>query len=102
MRVALGDQPRDPAGEHAGLARPGAGDHEQGRPLVDDGGALRLVETLEQLVLASGAGDGGAPRLPDSSAAGGLGREARDRELGSHLGATLRAGVDRAAPHTLS
>ena len=51
MRVALGDQPGDPAREHAGLARAGTGDHEQGRALVDDGGALRLVETLEQLVL---------------------------------------------------
>ena len=59
MGVALGDQPGDPAGEHPGLARAGAGDHEQGRALVDDGLALRLVETLEQLLAGRPAASGG-------------------------------------------
>ena len=57
--LALGDQPRDPPGQHPGLARPGAGDDQQRRALVDDRGALRLVEPLEQLL----AGRAAAPLL---------------------------------------
>ena len=50
VRVALGDQPRDPTGQDARLAGAGACDDEQRCPLVDDGLALGLVETLEQLL----------------------------------------------------
>ena len=55
VRLALGDQPGDPAGQHPGLARARAGDHQQRRALVDDGRALRLVEPLEQLVAGRAA-----------------------------------------------
>ena len=59
MGVALGDQPGDPAGQHPGLARAGAGHDEQRRALVDDGLALGLVEPLEQLLAGRPAATGG-------------------------------------------
>ena len=80
MGLALGDQPGDPAGQHAGLAGPGAGHDEQRRPGVHDGSALGLVEAVEQLV-----GRRTAPR------GAGLGRrdvlEVGDRERAAHLSA---------------
>ena len=78
--LALGDQPGDPAGQHAGLARAGAGHDEQRRPGVHDGRALGFVEAVEQLV-GGGTAPGGA----------GLGRrdvlEAGDRDRAAHLSA---------------
>ena len=47
---ALGDQPRDPPGQHPGLARPRARDDQEGRPLVLHGRLLRLVEPVEELL----------------------------------------------------
>ena len=74
MGLALGDQPGDPAGQHPGLARAGAGDDEQRRALVDDGGPLRLVEALEQLARGSGRA---------ASCAARRGRRTRGRGAGS-------------------
>ena len=48
MGAAGRDQPGDAAGEHAGLARSGAGDDEQLADRVPDGLALGVVEVLEQ------------------------------------------------------
>ena len=88
VRLALGDQPGDPPGEHPGLARPGAGDDQQRRALVDDGGALGLVETLEELV-AGGAAARGAGLLARADVV-----EAGDREGHAHVRPTLRGGAD--------
>ena len=55
-RPAGAHQVRDPVGEHAGLARPGAGEDQQRPVAVQDGLALGLVEALEQAV---GGGRGG-------------------------------------------
>ena len=44
----LADQPGDAAREHSGLARTGAGEHEQGAAGVDDRLLLRRVQTVEQ------------------------------------------------------
>ena len=40
VHVARGEQVGDPVGQHPGLARTGAGDDQQRRALVDDGGPL--------------------------------------------------------------
>ena len=48
--VAGGEQVGDPAGEHGGLARPGAGDDQQRRTLVQHRLALLRVEPVKQLV----------------------------------------------------
>ena len=68
--VALGDQPRDPAGEHPGLARPRAGDDQQRRSLVDDRLALRLVEPLEQLLAVGRRRSSRASADPDPASSG--------------------------------
>ena len=72
MGSPLADEPRDPTGQHPGLARPRTGHHQQRRARVDHGRALRLVESCEQLVsvgaealrlglegIEAGNGDGG-------------------------------------------
>ncbi len=66
---ARGQQMGDPVGQHAGLARARAGEHEQ-RPLaVDDGLALGLVEPLQELVELGLDGLGHGPsKLPASPA----------------------------------
>ena len=46
-RVAIADQVREPVGEHAGLARAGAGDHEDGAHRQRDRLPLRRIEALE-------------------------------------------------------
>ena len=71
--LALGDQPGDAAGEHPGLARAGAGDDQQRRPGVDDGGALGVVEPASS---SSAAG----PRRVVRGSAGVDVVEAGDRE----------------------
>ena len=48
--IAGGEQVGDSAGEHRRLARPGTGDDEQRRPLVEHRLALRRVQALEQFV----------------------------------------------------
>jgi hypothetical protein len=54
-RLARREQPGDPVGEHPGLARPGAGQHQQ-RPLaVGDRLPLGLVEVGEQALELVGA-----------------------------------------------
>ena len=59
-RLAGAEQVGDPVGEHAGLARAGAGQDQQ-RPLaVRDGVALGLVQTLQEGV------DGGGVRHASS------------------------------------
>ncbi len=45
----LGQQVGDADGEHPGLARPGAGDHQVGPRGVQDGLALGLVQSFEML-----------------------------------------------------
>ena len=52
LHVALQDEVGDAMGEHARLARAGAGQNEQRSLEVRDRGALRLVEPLEQGVTA--------------------------------------------------
>ena len=48
MHAAGAEQIGDAVGEHPGLARAGAGDDEQRRAGVHDGGALLLVQPLQQ------------------------------------------------------
>ena len=48
--AALGDEVRDPVGEHPGLARPGAGDDEQRAVGRGDRLALDRVQAREQIV----------------------------------------------------
>ena len=85
---ALGDQPRDPSRQHAGLARTGAGDDEQRGALVDDGRALGLVEALEELV--------GGGSAPGRARLGGRDRlEAGKRDRLAHLGPQPTAGHRR-------
>ena len=55
VRLALADQPGDPTGQHPGLAGARARDDEQRAALVDDRGALGLVEPLEQLLVGRSA-----------------------------------------------
>ena len=84
VRLAHGDQPGDPPGEHPGLARPGAGHHEQRGAVVHDRRALRLVEPLEQLVLGRLVTLLGRP-LGDTGVL-----ELGDRQGLGHDGPTLR------------
>ena len=48
MHPALAQQMGDAVGEHPGLAGAGAGHDEQRRPGVHDGGALLVVQPVEQ------------------------------------------------------
>ena len=70
LRRVGGDQVGDPVGEHAGLARAGAGEDQQ-RPLaVRDRLALGLVEPREQRVEV-GAGSRTSAAVYGSDAGGG-------------------------------
>ncbi|GAA2520275.1 hypothetical protein GCM10010201_17250 [Pilimelia columellifera subsp. columellifera] len=69
-------------GEHAGLAGAGARDDEQRRAMVDDRGALGIVQPVQQRIRvgdADGSGTGGGGRAIDAASLGGrtgrLGRE---------------------------
>ena len=88
VRLALGDQPGDPPGQHPGLARTRAGDDQQRRALVDDGGALGLVEALEELVAGGAAARGAGLLARVESSRPGIGK-------GMLMSApTLRGGAD--------
>ena len=56
------DQPRDARGEHARLARAGAGEHEERSVDVQHGLALRGVEPGEQLSFSSKSVDAAISR----------------------------------------
>ncbi|MDH6190971.1 hypothetical protein M2168_004003 [Streptomyces sp. CZ24] len=66
VHTALAEQVGDAVGEHAGLAGTGSGDDEQRRPAVDDGGALLVVESVEQGGRIDGGTGGAVPvvRVP--------------------------------------
>ena len=79
--LALAHQVRDPAGQHPGLARAGAGHHQHRGALVQHGLTLRRVETREQVDLRRSGGSGGlrrgcmaAPRFGRPLSASGLNR----------------------------
>ena len=88
--ATLAEQPGDAVGQHAGLARPRAGDDEQRAALVDDRLALLRVEPLEQ----HGRVEVGAAlrRRLDTAARGGLGPR-RDALLGDVSAAPGASGV---------
>ena len=89
--VAGGQQVGDPAGEHPGLARPGAGDDQQRAAAVLDGLALRRVEVGDEVHHLSGP-----RRLPLGPAVRCLGVGAalgRGDRSAHHVGGT--AGLSR-------
>ena len=96
MRVALGDQPGDPAGQHPGLARTRAGDDQQRRPGVHDGLALGVVEAFQQLV---GRRSTASARLAVLGVGGDGGRGLGDREQRAHVLNSLRPAPDTTDPH---
>ena len=72
LHPARGEQVGDALGQHAGLARPGAGDDEQRAALVQHGLALLGVQAREQL-LGVGARPAGGPAVGAAPGGGGLG-----------------------------
>ena len=86
--LALRDDPGDPPGQHPRLARAGSGDDEQRRPLVDDGGPLRLVQPGQEVV---GRGTCGPLRLLGARLWIGVGQALPDDRKGvAHLRSSLR------------
>lgn len=51
------DEVGDPAGEHGGLAAPGAGDDQQRAAVMRRGLALGGVEVAEEVVVVGGEGE---------------------------------------------